>query len=888
MNRTIHYFILAGVFLTGASALVVQVGWQRYFGYLIGSDQKSSALVLSMFLAGLSLGYRYFSSVASRISSRKKLLQVYAVVEVCIGLIFILSPFAFQIIEEIFSNLPVSILTDFLQLLPIIGTSSFLMGATLPLLTLALPDKVDEIEPTHARIYAWNTLGAFLGVLAGGLYFLPKAGLQTGFLVVGTLDLVVGILFFLVSSALKADVAVEAGKPLSKKAKKAYVIPQRTIVAFAFFVSAVILALELICMRILSISISGIYLVYPIVVAAFILGIGIGSLYLERRSQDKEISFLRPLRFGILGIIILYLVAPYLPFLVNSLKTELKDLNYGWSVFAFSLTLGYILLVFPIAFFLGQILPSAVFALNRQRSEVAKVIGQVYSLSTLGTLFGSIFLGYLFLKFVNLDFLLKIMIIGLAVFHYLLSSLRTNKLMLSTFLFCVIVLVIPKWNRIYLEYPTLPKSIVDQNKPWKWGFAQLANEAKLLSYKDGPDVSASVTESSAPHPNDMYLRALTLNINGKPDGSTYGDFATNSQASLIPYLLAPNRFNLNTAVVGLGTGVTAGAMGSFEHVKKVDVIEISSAVIEQISFFENFNFQLTNLPKVKVHHQDAVRFFRSNIEKYDLIVSMPTNLWISGTENLYMPKYLKVISNSMAEDGIYVQWVHGYGMDLGIFLSAMRNLLSEFPYVRIYGVQPSDFLALASKKEFNHLSKNWTRFDEPIVQQIRHRVGWRNPETIALAHRIDQEGLQNLLKAFPPPAHTLDQPSIGYNAAKSWFKNEQLHGAVPWSPELSRLWAQYPVKQNEFTKLAAQFESFYNECVTHLNLLSSMCVTFMTNTENFRIYKSPKSSIRDRLQAYKTLRDQSLIASDPLFLDELQSTPDLTSDAKAAIEQERL
>ncbi|HLA43869.1 MAG TPA: hypothetical protein VJZ27_10555, partial [Aggregatilineales bacterium] len=55
-NRRFIFMLALSVFLTGFSALLYQVVWQRMLGLFSGSDVRSVTIVTSAFLAGLGVG----------------------------------------------------------------------------------------------------------------------------------------------------------------------------------------------------------------------------------------------------------------------------------------------------------------------------------------------------------------------------------------------------------------------------------------------------------------------------------------------------------------------------------------------------------------------------------------------------------------------------------------------------------------------------------------------------------------------------------------------------------------------------------------------------------------------------------------------------------------
>ena len=87
-------------------------------------------------------------------------------------------------------------------------------------------------------------------------------------------------------------------------------------------------------------------------------------------------------------------------------------------------------------------------------------------------------------------------------------------------------------------------------------------------------------------------------------------------------------------VIGLGTGMTVGALAALDTVERVVVAEISAGVVEAGRFFEPYNRGALTSPKTVVIRSDAYRALLRDEARYDMIVSEPSNPWVSGVEML--------------------------------------------------------------------------------------------------------------------------------------------------------------------------------------------------------------------------------------------------------------
>ena len=141
----------------------------------------------------------------------------------------------------------------------------------------------------------------------------------------------------------------------------------------------------------------------------------------------------------------------------------------------------------------------------------------------------------------------------------------------------------------------------------------------VLFFNDGPNVSTTLighknkkisSEVKALLPSGEYS-SISFVVNGKSIGRTVGgDFSTMFLLSGLAYLYAPEREEgLSSAVIGLGTGISAGLMGKLEKSREVTVLEIAPEVVENVRRSPSFNFGLNSNPKIKIIAQDGFKYF---------------------------------------------------------------------------------------------------------------------------------------------------------------------------------------------------------------------------------------------------------------------------------------
>ena len=197
LNRAHALLSYLFIFLTGATALVYQVVWQRYLTRLTGNDSLATALILGIFLGGLSGGYALCGWLSRRVNQPARM---YAALEAVIGVWALIFPGLFAGVKSAshaWSFAPPGwLLTQgSLCTIVLIGIPALCMGGTVPLLTRELAGSLATATRVHARIYGANTAGAFFGVMAAGYYLVPALGLPGSLRAMAVINLLAAIFF---------------------------------------------------------------------------------------------------------------------------------------------------------------------------------------------------------------------------------------------------------------------------------------------------------------------------------------------------------------------------------------------------------------------------------------------------------------------------------------------------------------------------------------------------------------------------------------------------------------------------------------------------------------------------------------------------------------------
>ena len=879
-----RYFAYTATVLTGFASLCAQVVWQKYLAILVGSEAKSLSLVVAVFLFGLASGYYVFGRMTEQKWSRWLLLKIYGYIEVFTAVYISVFYLYFYVLKALSFSLPAFLIFDILVSLLALILPTFLMGASIPLLTATLPESSKEISQTHARIYGWNTIGAFLGTLASGFYLVPKFGLESTLVIAGAVNLLAGFIF--VGNKLEGD---------THKQEKIPHFPTRLsntfYMAFIFFTGAIVIAFEILLVRVLNLSIgSGVYN-FPIILSVFIGGLALGSLSIKD-SKISIVFFMRQILFTLILISGLYISAPYWGIWINHMRVSLVTLDSSYYIFKFFIYLFVFVFLFPPVFFMGRLLPLTYSLIKKTDKDYGLLCGRLYFFNTLGTVFGTIFMGYLLLYFLNLDHIFKLGLILLAIFGLAIAYYEKRFVFLSFFVVLSLTSVfLPGWDRTghYLSY-FRNRNFRQTDHFKKLFFLPKRNvKGKIVRFfKDGPNTTVTILENSmnssgfelqAPLVKSLFQIPVdrpygySVIVNGKSDGHNLSDFSTMFWLAGLGYLFGPEQNGLKSAVIGLGTGVTVGILAQSKEVKEVDVIEISSQVIKGLKKAPpTGNFHVMTHPKVRIIEKDAFKYFTKSKKKFDIIVSEPSNPWVVGIENLYTKEFYELSKKSLSSEGVLVQWIHEYSLNSYILQMIIKTISGVFPHVAFYDVGRGDaaFVASAFPLKSSPLPRRF--FEEPFFR-FSKSLGFYKPRDIFLYQTFSESQMRYIAQSLNQfasgrfvPDHTLTNPRLTYEADKAFFMGHYV--------SLPNIVPRYVFSSgvNDRSREILRFVNLSDREVSdrcwkgHRNF-PYFCQKLSTALKLYRNYQNPKLAMRDRFQSYLYLKDRRFVDHDPVFMD---------------------
>ena len=205
----------------------------------------------------------------------------------------------------------------------------------------------------------------------------------------------------------------------------------------------------------------------------------------------------------------------------------------------------------------------------------------------------------------------------------------------------------------------------------------------LLYYREGGAGTVSVRRAGG---------TVSLAIDGKVDASTGGDMLTQKLLAHLPLFMhpAPKR----AAVIGLGSGITAGA--ALTHpLEHLEVIEISPQVVEASRYFDDSSKRPLADPRTRLIVGDArthLGLRRTSANRYDVIISEPSNPWMAGVATLFTHEFFTMAAARLAPGGIMCQWAHTYDISDRDLRAIVGTFARVFPDTTLWLVGDADLL----------------------------------------------------------------------------------------------------------------------------------------------------------------------------------------------------
>ncbi|PJB74524.1 MAG: hypothetical protein CO096_03200 [Armatimonadetes bacterium CG_4_9_14_3_um_filter_66_14] len=868
--------------LSGASSLTYEVVWTRMLVLIFGSTTFAISTVLTAFMAGLALGSLVFGRIVDRHGAP---LVLYAALEAAVGVYALLVPAVFHGLTPLYKlvathfgpSFYVFSLVRFALAFLVLVLPTTCMGATLPVLAKFYARDWRRLGFSVGTLYTLNTFGAVVGTLGAGFVLIPDVGVHRTIWVASGVNLLLAAIVLVVrrlavddgDTALpERDAApAPAVSPLPAPGETA---PRRTVIAvLACFAAsgAVAMVYEVAWSRVLSMIIGPSVYAFSIMLATFLVGLTAGSalmsLLIDRLRAHSATLFLL-LQVGVAASSYATLCAfGQLPYWFTVLFKKIDPAS--GMIFAVQMLMCAAVMLLP-TLFLGAIFPVVVRVCAGNMGRLSRFIGEVYAANTAGAIVGSFVAGF-------------VLIPALGIQRTLMAGILVNLLLVAVLLVarpsptptltagCIGLVALaglnaylwqPHWNRLLMS-SGMYHYAEDLHKLSRESFREFTvGNYDLLYYKEG--LVTTVTVAREKDSTNIWLAT-----NGKIDASSESDMPTQVLSAHLPMLLHGNAKDV--LVIGWASGVTVGSTSLYPGTT-VKAVEIEPAIIQASRYFEHVNNRPRLNPRVTPVLNDARNYLLVTPDRFDVIISEPSNPWITGTSNLFTQQSFELGRAHLRGGGIFCQWLQLYGMHPRHVKTLMRTFHAVFPHMVVFQtLERADLMLLGSASE---LTLKVPRLRELMkLPQLAHDLS-----------RVDVANVYDLLARFrfgtnevaqftgPGPLNTDDNALIEYAAPRSLYANtrnanaEQLirHQVSP--VEYLRNWGRTVDQQQEFLLALTGLAWDDNERVSG-NLAMEACARRFPNLSPMRattrangLARSLRDSERPRLGPSTWWRDE--------------------------------
>ena len=766
------YFLFA---LSGFAGLIYEGSWARYLKLFLGHASYGQVLTLCIYMGGLAIG----SFVAGKMVEKvRRPLLGYAAVELAIGIGGLIYHPLYNLLTGFFFD------SDWVAGLGFTGaeiakivlaTGSTLpiaiaVGMTFPFIAAGLMRK-SGAEVSLPMLYFTNSLGSAIGILVTSYTLIPVFGNHATLCVAASINFLLatifGVIGFMTSPTKEedsADASQESGNTETDYVAehKLPMPPKSTWLWIAAITGLTSFIYEVVWIRLLSLLMGSSSHSFDQMLSAFILGLSIGSAVSGKllKKDSLVVLSLAQIFMAFFALCTLYFHEPFWGMMneSNQIFNATTDGYICWSFFKYALS---VLWMVPTSFFAGMTLPLITLILTRAFKSEAP-IGKVYGWNTLGSILGSAGGGLLLLPYLQLKgSLVFAAYLDFAIGFVLLFLYR--KRFRYNVMFYVIggVMVLPA---LFMNFdPSLITSGAFR------AYKNLHPDEKII-VRDGKTATISFHESDV----HWYIKT-----NGKADASMSkdrnhpieGDELTQAATAFMPMAVLSKPYD--AGMVGFGSGMGAHYLLSDPLLRDFDCVEIEDEMMNLAKGFYPWNARGYDDPRIHIYIDDAQTFFLTNRRQYDLLISVPSNPWVSGVASLFSHEFYAKMRRYMKPGGLWVQWIQTYEFNDQLFLNILKALDVTFPYVSLYKApEEPDIIIIASDQPV--IQKSIERFStDPALVKEFERIH-RDPEFFGERNFLfTSKMVRNMMKNIDP--NSIFTPMVDNKAEEARFVHSEAH-----------------------------------------------------------------------------------------------------------------
>ncbi|MBP1599564.1 MAG: speE 2 [Acidobacteria bacterium] len=667
----------------------------------------SCSCLLGTYMGGMCLG----SLVLPRlIPPRFHPLRVYGCLELGIGLIAILVLYGMPYIADLYAGfywhgVLVRTLVAAVCLIP----PTLLMGATLPAVARFVESTPEGVS-WMGFFYGGNIAGGVAGCLGAGFFLLRVFDMPAATYTAAAINVLVAVTALLIA---KSSIPT----PQHQEAATAHGVPCKCLVYIVAALSGLsALGAEVVWTRLLSLLLGATVYSFSIILAVFLVGLGIGSgagSLLSRTCARPRLALawcqMLLAAAAAWAAMIIAKSLPYWPINPGIYTTD----SGPWYIFQLDL-LRTAWMVLPAAFFWGASFPLAIAAVASRGQDPGRMVGGIYAANTIGAIAGSLGFSLWIVPTFGTQSAEATLIgiaalsaaIALAAHAFKRREDPADRRLDFSFSFrgaSMAVVALPvlalltasvskvpwamvAWGRFAATYIAYSEpEIVNQRRdrpkstvPGQWHCTYLG---------EGMNVSVAVTESGSG--SRFFHGAGKVQASSQPQ-----DMKLQRMLGHLSALACkdPSRIR-DVLVVACGAGVTAGSFITYPSIRRITVCDIEPLVPKVVAPMfgrENYhivdgidraNPHVVNGKEVSVIYDDGRHYIRTlpPDTKFDVITSDPIDPWVKGSAALNTIEFYEMCKRHLKPGGVMTLWMPLYESNLDSAKSMVATFLRVFP-----------------------------------------------------------------------------------------------------------------------------------------------------------------------------------------------------------------
>jgi spermidine synthase len=697
---------------SGCSALIYEIVWYQLLQLVIGSSAISLGVLLATFMGGLCAGSLALPRL--RWARGQHPLRVYAKIEFGIALCGILVLFGMPLVDGVYTaavghGLPAILLRALVCALCLIPPT-FLMGASLPAAARWIETTPEGVS-WMGMLYGANTGGAVLGCLLAGFYLLREFDMGTATFAAAALNIVVGLVSLSIAGRTEGSTSDTAATPV-----RAY-WPVYVTIALS---GATALGAEVIWTRILGLMLGATVYTFAIILAVFLIGLGIGSAAGSAISRNLRTTLSTRGALGVCQLLLVlgiawtaYMISDSLPYWpVNPLLS-----TSPW--FTFQIDMARCLWgILPATLLWGASFPLALAAAAQKDEDSGRLVGGIYAANTAGAIVGALSFSLFLVPWIGTQGCERLLIVIAAIsaaFILLPLAISSRNALAAVGLAAGLIV----GGFFATRVPGVPGMLIAYGRR----IMTSMNRSTILYAGEGRNSSIAISK--------WEDGAIQFHVSGKVEASSEPyDMRLQRMLGHMPALFHSNPKSV--LIVGFGAGVTAGTFVLHPGIERIVICEMEPLIPPTATqYFSKENYNVMHDPRVQIVYDDARHFIHATREKFDIITSDPIHPWVKGSATLYSKEYFELVKQHLNPGGIVTQWVPLYESDTATVKSEFATFFDAFPNGTVWGNENGggyDTVALGqiepARIDLDALDARLARPDHARVVQSLQMVGF--------------------------------------------------------------------------------------------------------------------------------------------------------------------